>query len=1148
MLIKKLRRIAKTGLLLALLFFSVLLFLNFLVQRPSVQDFLVKRLSDLTDSTIRTARIELNLWRGIGILVQGLEIGKNRGQAGLRARKVRIILGAGHLIRGKMVPVSIYMVRPVIELNLEKEEALLDSKKNSIAGAFPQFWIPGLKFMSVSEGQVHFKEKAFFLHGISGNARLKASEPILRIEWRCRGKIGFEGETAPFHLAGHMLHDPRRQLAPTVDMTLRSVRAPLTWIPWPGNFLVKKGSFQTSLKISGNLSHPLSVAGRMDSKTLRFLIRNHQEEKAYRLPGLSIDFKSRIGRHDVHVPFLKMHTDTTSLSLTLDLDFRQRDNPLLRMEVQSPYMDFKDFKRFFPTPLLPSWLGHRLFPLLLKGQTRLDSLLLHGRVNQFRKLERPENRSVLSMRVACKAFSVFGMGMELPFEEVSADVLFENGDFKVAGLNAHFGRSVLRGSDLFVAGIAGDSPVYDVLLDGSFDLHELMRQKNMAIIPPDVIRALKGMEPISGDLECLASFRYEDGWPFPRTRKGEFFFKNVLIEQDRLRLPVSLKEADFHVNPDEQNRFGAIGAWGNSTFHAIGILGDAEKKFPIQWANVSADMDMNEALPLLNRKALMPLRFSGRLPSQAAIMRQGDRWSCQGKADLEGVTLRTAGLIIDPPGKQDMISFDFDFRGDGWIDLNKIQWDFGRSSLIFSGSFNRDLQVLRPLKISATSLSLDDMGIRVRAGTPPAGGQLSIALNMDVFARDPLSTQVTGRIEGRHLAFFPEQLPSPVTACDFTWQFSGERIFIPRWKMKIGQSLLSIRGDLLGWDGFLGQISISSDYVDAADFLQKEKFSLFGPEDEKINGFLRHANLHLKTNFARGRWKHLEWGPLKADLELMGGDIHLESSTLHLERGRMDLTGHLLKGPEPELFLSGYLSLQQQPVGVFLEGLGIREAYVQGDLSMKALLQIKGKKPEEMIPSLTGRAEFHMGKGLLRESRVFVKILDFLSLQKVFRKRPSELSKERFYFESMTAGATIDQGLLRTDNFVMESPIWDAVGSGEVDLAQKTINFDLGIRPLETIDMMVANIPILGHVVTGADKSFLTYYFKAKGPWKGAKVEYVPFKNLGSGVAGALKRLFLTPVRLLTGLSNVANGNRSPDAVEKKESDAVSSEGFDPRL
>jgi hypothetical protein len=50
------------------------------------------------------------------------------------------------------------------------------------------------------------------------------------------------------------------------------------------------------------------------------------------------------------------------------------------------------------------------------------------------------------------------------------------------------------------------------------------------------------------------------------------------------------------------------------------------------------------------------------------------------------------------------------------------------------------------------------------------------------------------------------------------------------------------------------------------------------------------------------------------------------------------------------------------------------------------------------------------------------------------------------------------------------------------------------------------------------------YYFHAKGPFSSPEVTHVPFKNLGSGAAGILKRLFLTPVKLFKDLSKAAKG------------------------
>jgi uncharacterized protein YhdP len=155
-----------------------------------------------------------------------------------------------------------------------------------------------------------------------------------------------------------------------------------------------------------------------------------------------------------------------------------------------------------------------------------------------------------------------------------------------------------------------------------------------------------------------------------------------------------------------------------------------------------------------------------------------------------------------------------------------------------------------------------------------------------------------------------------------------------------------------------------------------------------------------------------------------------------------------------------------------------------------------------------------MKKGLIKRSHVLFNILKFFSLQKIFKDRPPDFSSDGFYFESIEGDAVIDRGVLSTENFVMKSPVFNAVGSGKIDMIQKTTDFNLGTQPLGTIDTLVSNIPILGYVLTGEGRSILTYYFEVKGPLVSPDLKYVPFKNLGSGVAGILRRLFLTPLRI----------------------------------
>jgi hypothetical protein len=116
----------------------------------------------------------------------------------------------------------------------------------------------------------------------------------------------------------------------------------------------------------------------------------------------------------------------------------------------------------------------------------------------------------------------------------------------------------------------------------------------------------------------------------------------------------------------------------------------------------------------------------------------------------------------------------------------------------------------------------------------------------------------------------------------------------------------------------------------------------------------------------------------------------------------------------------------------------------------------------------------------------------------------------------------------------MRSPVLNAVATGSADLGQGLADFDLGVQPLGTIDTVVSNIPVLGHILTGENKSLITYYFEVKGPILDPQVEAVPFKSLGTGVTGVLKRLFLSPVKLFEDISESIQKLPAPEDGQSK--------------
>ncbi|MBW1738831.1 MAG: hypothetical protein JRJ69_15120, partial [Deltaproteobacteria bacterium] len=190
-----------------------------------------------------------------------------------------------------------------------------------------------------------------------------------------------------------------------------------------------------------------------------------------------------------------------------------------------------------PTPLLPEWIENRLFAVLTDeyGTVRVNHFFLHGTLNQIRKLNLPENAGCLSLKMSWKGLEVLEDGSALPFENVSGALTFNNGTLLVSEINGSFGSSTIKSGTLDINTLYDDTIVYDISMDGLFKLEDLLRQRDMDLIPINVCQHLHRFEDAAGNLEAQIRFRFERGWNYPRIQKGEFIFKNCTFTQGLTR-------------------------------------------------------------------------------------------------------------------------------------------------------------------------------------------------------------------------------------------------------------------------------------------------------------------------------------------------------------------------------------------------------------------------------------------------------------------------------------------------------------------------------------------------------------------------------------------------------------------------------------
>ncbi len=1101
---QKLRSFPVLPLLLFLLFVSLILLANSLIQKPSVQKSFLDGLSGLTGYKISANEIELYLWKGLGIRVRDFEASQKEGFGRISASQAIVFVDALQLLSGHIVPKRLHVERPIIDLAPSGESGRGEDRIEE--SLFSLLVLPGLDSLTMDKGYLFIK--FFPIRFVNLGLEIKRIE-AMPLSVKCQGEARLRGESTPFRLQGTITQGQQKEKRPSVDFSLETGKMPLRWIPFPVEVPVTGGTCEALLRIEAKRNEAAKVSGKILVESPRFSVREKGRNKDYSFREMTLDFRSFIERGKIHVPYLKLKTPDASFSVNLRLDLQEKENPYLRLEAQSLLMTYSTVEALFPVPLVASWVERDLFPLLRSGDVRLESFLLDGKVRQLKKLELPENQGSLAMGFDCKNFTVHGDRLREPLKDVSAKVTLKDGVLLVSELKGVSGKSQIQEGLLKVRDIFHPHPVFEPWVQGSFDLEDVLYQCKADFLPPRFKEVLEKMESLSGTIEGQARFKYYASMDSPEITEADLMFRDCALKQKHW--PSSLVVRQGRLRIGEENRFEGSGSWGASSFEAKGAFWMKGLSVEPQWIEIVADLDSSQGWSLMFPD-WSPVAFKGPALCRGSLKKNHDLWSIKGTVDISALTVDHELFLVDPPGQGGRITFDFDLIPEKQIRFRQILWELGKSSLNLSGSYSLSPESDATLQCSIPALSLEDLGIHLKPGGFVARGNLKGALQAKILKKDLSTALVSGEINGESLSFTLTSLPSPVRECDVRALFSGQKIVIPSFTMVTGESSLNGKAELRGWNGLKGDLTVTSSPLNLSDFIPPGKQD---PEKKRRSSFVENTQIRVSLDAQPARWRNIDSERLKADLLFRKGALQITNSEVQIDRGFLEILGYV---KEDSMAFSSHLEFKDQPVEALLRHLGIEELY-EGSLTMEAQLYAEGKELGDLISHLDGGTNVLINKGVIKKSNVFLKILEFLSLQNIFTKRPPDISKEGLYFESLGGHGSIEKGVLRTENAQMKSPVLNAIGTGKVDLPQGLVNFELGIQPLGTIDTVVSNIPILGHILTGDNKSLITYYFEVSGPILNPQVEAVPFKSLGNGVTGILKRLFLSPVKLFGDIS-----------------------------
>ena len=225
---KKLRSIVVLPVLLVLLFVSFILLANSLIQKPSVQKRFLEGVSGLTGYQISAGKIELYLWKGMGIRVYDFKAYPKEGIGEIGASEAIVFVDVLQLLKGRIVPKRLHVERPVIDLVSSEEQAPGEDRIGE--SLFSLLVLPDLDSLTMEKGYLFIRPFPIRFVNLSLEVQKTGAKPL---SIKCRGEARLRRESTPFHLQGEITQGQKVDKSPFVDLTLSTGKMPLRWIPFP---------------------------------------------------------------------------------------------------------------------------------------------------------------------------------------------------------------------------------------------------------------------------------------------------------------------------------------------------------------------------------------------------------------------------------------------------------------------------------------------------------------------------------------------------------------------------------------------------------------------------------------------------------------------------------------------------------------------------------------------------------------------------------------------------------------------------------------------------------------------------------------------------------------------------------------------------
>ncbi len=1101
---------------------------------------------------VSIGKAKISLWGGIGIAFEDFRI-KDRALTFDLLRSKRLILKVKllPLLRREIKWKRIIFEQPTLHLKRDKNgrfnmydqpltgQGLKASERKIIQTLSALF---GGSF-TLRDGEILFSDESLSNSPLitkirSFNLQFSKISYGKPFPFQMNGKINHSKKEGQFSVAGTIQNLPE-----DVDLSKGSVDAEVklkgieTFHFWPYlKTLLPMKTISGTLDLNAHYQGTISGMFKT-SATIKFrdVVYDHPQVFADILTPkwLNINFDLDYDLKEIKVPRLSVELPEIELKAKGKIYGIGTKEMGMEAEAQSGSFDLSEGKKLIPYRIIIPDVSDSLSRAEGNGPVQIVSVKLSGKMPEIEHCDQLQYAHTLSVEMKINKVRV-KFPWDLPaLEDLEGHLFFKEGNLnlsEVEGKLLHSSIDRANGTFYYLLSV----PILQILSEGRLNLTDL--PSLMKIVEPKggLSEHLSSVTSLSGMAQYQLSAKGELKPPFHFQHQGTYRFSKVHFVHSQIPFPILIGEGKVDLANENLQWSGAKVEFGYSSLLTNGSWSPGEKSEPIEMI-VRGKVDLKNLLSL-SQSPVFPEEIRLKAKEIESLSGTG-QFSLKARRPLGHRSLSYEGEFIPkdvyflPNGIPSPLIFRdgiLSFSNLGVI-FSKMRVQSGNSSLTLDGSMkegNLDLSTSGSINLKTLYSLLQSPLISDRIGSPmdeiqELTGGADVRVKWLGKTGEWFSALREGEIRLKNATFHHRRIPVPISHIEGTFLFSPEQVRLDGLKGKLGDSpivfsgSISRKGQRVG-SGKVVSFQLSSSQLDLDPLFPKREETT-PTSFEGIRDLLSNWPLDGKVNVDQGKYQALRYQDLKAEMKTAdgkllihpfqvkadGGDAWGEGWIEPTERGIRFEIKPRISNMEAKAFLRSLLQMGEEGKVMVSGRIHISNVELGGE----------GENFQKVKESLNGRMRLDVEEGVIERFNILSKIFSILNVSQLLKGRLPDLKTKGLPFHQIMANIYVKDGIASTDDFVVDSDAMRITLIGKVDLGKKQIDARIGVHPLVTLDTVLSKIPIVGYVLTGKDKGFLSYVYEVSGDLDDPTIEAIPIKSLGQGFWGIIQRLLETPLR-----------------------------------